>query len=163
MLWFLFFFLWPFLLICDQDDPMCVCAVLSCFSWVQFFVILWTVAHQAPLSEGFSRQEYWSGLPCPPPWDLPNPGIELTSLMSPALADGFLATSATWESQDDPVYQLTLYKRASCAFRFLSNLISKCLASVSRLFNQPVAIISKLIFCLYFSLISNSFYIRSLI
>ena len=74
---------------------MCVCAVLSCFSWVQFFVILWTVAHQAPLSEGFSRQEYWSGLPCPPPWDLPNPGIELTSLMSPALADGFLATSAT--------------------------------------------------------------------
>ena len=36
----------------------------------------WTVAHQAPLSMGFSRQEYWSGLPCPPPGDLPNPGIE---------------------------------------------------------------------------------------
>ena len=41
-----------------------------------YFAILWTVAHQAPLSRGFSRQEYWSGLPCPPQGDLPNPGIE---------------------------------------------------------------------------------------
>ena len=48
--------------------------VLSCISHVQLFVILWTVACQAPLSMGFSRQEYWSGLPCPPPGDLPNPG-----------------------------------------------------------------------------------------
>ena len=39
----------------------------------------WTVAHQAPLSMGFSRQEHWSGLPCPPPGDLPNPGIEPVS------------------------------------------------------------------------------------
>jgi len=44
---------------------------------------------------GFSRQEYWSGLPCPPPGDLPHPGIELTSLMSPALAGRFFTTSAT--------------------------------------------------------------------
>ena len=43
----------------------------------------------------FSRQEYWSGLPCPPPWDLPNPGIEPRSLMSPALAGQFFTTSAT--------------------------------------------------------------------
>ena len=42
---------------------------------VQFFATLWTVALQAPLSIGFSRQEYWSGLPCPPPGDLPNPRI----------------------------------------------------------------------------------------
>ena len=55
----------------------------------------WTVAHQAPLSMGFSRQEYWSGLPCPLPVDLPNPGIELTS-MSPVLAGGFSTTSTTW-------------------------------------------------------------------
>ena len=47
---------------------------------------------------GFSRQEYWSGMPCPPPGDLPNPGIEPTSLMSPALAGGFFTTSATWEA-----------------------------------------------------------------
>ena len=54
--------------------------------------------HQAPLSMGFSRQEYWSGLPCPPPWDLPNSGIELMSLMSPALAGGFFIASDTWDS-----------------------------------------------------------------
>ena len=48
--------------------------VLSHFSHVQFFVTLWTVAHQAPLSMGFSRQEYWSGLPRSPPGDLPDPG-----------------------------------------------------------------------------------------
>ena len=50
--------------------------VLSCFLGVQLFATLWTVAHQAPLSMGFSRQEYWSGLPCPPPGDLPDPGIK---------------------------------------------------------------------------------------
>ena len=54
----------------------------------------WTVAHQAPLSMEFSRQEYWSGLTCPPPGDLPDPGIEPTSLMSPALVGGFLTNSA---------------------------------------------------------------------
>ena len=53
---------------------------------------------QAPLSMRFSRQEYQSGLPCPPPGDLPNPGIEPTSPSSPALAGGFLTTSATWEA-----------------------------------------------------------------
>ena len=63
--------------------------VLSCFSRVQCFETLWTVAHQAPLSMGFSRQEYWSGLPCPPPGNLPNPGIESLSFTSPALAGGF--------------------------------------------------------------------------
>ena len=70
-------------------------AVLSCFNCVQLFATLWTVAHQAPLSMGFSRQEYWSGLPCLPPGDLPDPGIEPGSLMSPALAGGFFTTSAT--------------------------------------------------------------------
>ena len=60
--------------------------MLSCFSHVQLFVTLWTIACQAPLSMGFSRQEYRSGLPCPPPRDLPAPGIEPIFLMSPALA-----------------------------------------------------------------------------
>ena len=50
--------------------------MLSCFSRVQLLVTLWTVACQAPLSMGFSRKEYWSGLPCPPPGDLPCPGNE---------------------------------------------------------------------------------------
>ena len=53
--------------------------LLSCFSCVQLFATLWTVTNQTPLSKGFSRQKYWSGLPCPPPGDLPGPGIELTS------------------------------------------------------------------------------------
>ena len=72
--------------------------ILSHFFRVQLCVTLWTVACQVPLPKGFSRQEYWSGLPCPPPGDLPNPGIEPTSLDSPALADGFFFTKATWEA-----------------------------------------------------------------
>ena len=58
-------------------------------SRVQLFVIPWTEAHQASPSMGFSRQEYWNGLPCSPPGDLPDPGIEPTS---PALAGGFFTT-----------------------------------------------------------------------
>ena len=72
--------------------------MLSRFSYVRLLVTPWTVAHQAPLSMGFSRQEYWSGLPCLPPGDLSDPGIELVSLMSPALAGRFFTTSATWEA-----------------------------------------------------------------
>ena len=56
------------------------------------------IAHQAPLSVEFSRQEYWSVLPCPPPGDLPDPGIEAASFVSPALAARFFTTSATWEA-----------------------------------------------------------------
>ena len=48
---------------------------------------------------GFSRQEYWSGLPYPPQGDLPDPGIELAPLMSPLLAGGFFITNAIWEAQ----------------------------------------------------------------
>ena len=72
--------------------------MLSSFSHTQLFATLWTVGCQAPLSMGFFRQEYWHGLPCPPPGDLPNPGIEPTTLRSPALAGGFFTTSATWEA-----------------------------------------------------------------
>ena len=65
-------------------------AMLSCFSRVWLCVTPWTVAHQAPLSMGFSRQEYWSRLPFPLPEDLPDPGIEPTSLTSPTFAGGSL-------------------------------------------------------------------------
>ena len=58
----------------------------------------WTVAHQAPLSMGFSKQEYWSGLPCPLPGDLLDPGIKPKFLMSLALAGMFFTTSANWEA-----------------------------------------------------------------
>ena len=70
------------------------------FSCVRPFVTLWTIAQQAPLSMGLPRQEYWSGLPCPPPGDLPNPGVKPVSLMSPELAGGFLTTRATWETPE---------------------------------------------------------------
>ena len=84
-----------------------IVCVLSCFSPVQLFLTPWTVAHQAPLSMGFSRQEYWKGLPFPSPGDLPNPGIEPAALMPPASADGFFTTSAPpgeaqLQSQQEP-------------------------------------------------------------
>ena len=78
--------------------PISLLCVLSHFSRVRLFVTLWTVAYQAPLSMGFSRQEYWSGLPCAPSGDLPDPGIKPMSLMSLALAGGFFTTSTTMGS-----------------------------------------------------------------
>ena len=75
----------------------CVC-VLSGFSRLGLFVNLWTIACQAAVSVGFSRQEYWSELPCPSQGDIPNPGIKPQSLMFPALAVGFFTTSAIWEA-----------------------------------------------------------------
>ena len=72
--------------------------VLSCFCYVWLFVTLWTIAHQSPLSMGFSRHEYWSGLPCSPLGYQLNPGIEPASLKSPALAGEFFTTHTTWEA-----------------------------------------------------------------
>ena len=79
---------------------VCVCKhTLSHFSHVWLFATLCTIAHQAPLSTGFSRQEYWSGLPYLSPGDLPNPqGTEPMSLMSTILAGEFFTTSTTWEA-----------------------------------------------------------------
>ena len=77
-------------------SPLCCAYLLSHFSHARL-CDLWSVTHHAPLSMEFSRQEYWSGLPWPLPGDLlgdlPNPGIKLMSLTSPALADG---SSTTW-------------------------------------------------------------------
>ena len=72
--------------------------MLSHFSHAQLFVTPWTVARQAPLSMEFSRHEYGGELPCPPPGDLPDSGIEPVSLKSPALTGGFFTNSATWEA-----------------------------------------------------------------
>ena len=66
--------------------------MLSCFSHVQLFATPWTVAHQAPLSMVFPRQEYWSGLPFPSPGDLPYLGLKPGSLRSPALAGKLFTT-----------------------------------------------------------------------
>ena len=72
----------------------------SCFSLVQLSVVLWTVARQPPLSMGFSRQDYWSGIPCPPPGDLRDPGFKPISPTFPALAGRFFTTSATWDTEE---------------------------------------------------------------
>ena len=68
--------------------------MLSCLVRFNSFGTSWTVAYQAPLAVDFPRQEHWSGLPCPPPGGLPDPGIEPEAPMSPALAGGFF----TWEA-----------------------------------------------------------------
>ena len=103
--------------------------MLSCFSHVCLCVTLWTAVLQAPLSMGFSRPEHWSGLPCLPLGDLPDTGIQLPSLTSPAFAGRFFTTSATWE---DPKYSenicihiinrqyaVQIYKFISCYFKKL--------------------------------------------
>ena len=78
---------------CDRHWGYVRVCVLSRFSHVRLFAILWTFVHQALLSMGFSRQEHWSGLPCPPSGDLPHPGIEPVSPVSPALTGRFFITS----------------------------------------------------------------------
>ena len=84
--------------------------MLSCFSCVPLFSTLWTVACQAPLSMGFSRQEYWNGLPYPPPGDLSDLEIEAMSLTSPALAGGFF-TISTIKNISEGLHQTTSQKR----------------------------------------------------
>ena len=99
--------------------------MLSPFSHVQLFGTLWTVAHHAPLSLGFSRQESWSRLPCPPPGDLSNLGIKLVSLMSSALAGGFFTTRANW---DVPCSRYQYFISVHCEIIFYYRDISFCLS-----------------------------------
>ena len=87
----------------------CPC-VLSRFCHVWLFVTLWTVAHQTPLSMEFSRQEYWSRLPCPPPEDLPNPGIKPESPVTPALQADSLCT----EPAGKPICLWEVIESVSC-------------------------------------------------
>ena len=85
-----------------REIPLDHDGVIQSISRVGLFVIPGTVAHQAPLSMGFPRQEYWSGLPFSSPGYLPNPGIESMSLASPALAGGFF----TIESPGKPIIRV---------------------------------------------------------
>ena len=80
---------------------MTPCSVAQLLSRSWPFVTPWTIAHQAPQSMKFSRQEYWSGLPCPASRDLPDPGIKPTSLVSPALVGGFFTTEPPGKAQND--------------------------------------------------------------
>ena len=132
------------------------------FSCVRLFVTPWTMAHQAPLSMGFSRQEYWSGLPFPSPGNLPYPGIKPTSLESPALVGEFFTTSATWhchkciqniitESKDLDIY--TKYREGKLCIEgglslSLSNLNTlKMLHIQKKNPGQQIIYLCKVIFC----------------
>ena len=68
---------------------VCTCLFAQLFNFVLYFATPWTIDCQALLSMEFFRQEYWSRLPFPIPWDLPDPGIKPVSLTPPALAGGF--------------------------------------------------------------------------
>ena len=88
----------------------------SCLTPCDTMIIPLTVAHQCPLSKGFLRQEYWSGLLCSPPGDCANPGIGPISLASPAMAGGFFTTSVTWEALIGYLLFLMLFSRPSDSF-----------------------------------------------
>ena len=96
--------------------------VLSHFSCVWLFVTPWTAAHQAPLSGEFSRQEDWSGVLCLSPGNLPDPGIEPTSLMSLSLTGRFFTTSATWETPR-VTWNLVLNERKPGRVKLRSHLV----------------------------------------
>ena len=86
-------------LLTHRGSPLINVAVVQLLRCVQLLVTPRTAARQAPLFMGFSRQEYWSEVPCPPPGDLPHPGIEPVSPLSPASAGRFFTTSITWKAQ----------------------------------------------------------------
>ena len=96
-----------------RTSPICLTVInelwdsnVHMLSRVRFFATPWTVALQAPLSMGFSRREYWAGLPFPFPGDLPHPGIELTCLKSPALAGRFFTTGTTCKAPGNHLWSL---------------------------------------------------------
>ena len=100
---------------------MCVsvCTVLLFSRYVvsDYFVTPWIVNHQVPLSMGFPRQEYWSGLPFPSPGYLPDPGVEPVSPASPALAGGFFTT----EPPGKPIYVYVCV----CIYIYIYNFFNK--------------------------------------
>ena len=117
--------------------------MISLFTRVQLSMTLWTVARQAPLSMGFSRQEHWNGLPFPSPGDLPDSGIKPKSLTSPALAGGFFATRATWEapsSNTNPNKQAGsgshLHMKLLSTYAFCIYSIPKCVVAGTNLFSN---------------------------
>ena len=134
---------------------MWVPCVLSHFSSVQLCVTLWTKAHQAPLFMGFSRQEYWSGLPCPPPRDLPDPGTELTSLTSPALVGKFFTSSATGKSYVGCIYWYFTILESSTgkilSYWFIhSKIITPLCIYISNIFMKSNHDLKKLVWDVYF-------------
>ena len=110
---------------------VCLC-VLSLFSRVRLFATLWTVACGAPLSMRFSRQEYWSGLSCPSPGDLPNSGIKSASLTSPAFLYVYTYISILME------YIIAVVQRLSHVQLFATAWTAACQASLPFTISQSL-------------------------
>ena len=104
-----------------HKDVTAYACMLSRF-WL--YVTPWTVAHQSPPSIGFSRQEYWSGLPFPSQVIFPTQGLNSSFLAFPALADGLFTTGATWEAQFGAINNIRMGERTS-----LYNITTSCLRS----------------------------------
>ena len=100
----------------QQSDSVTHTCACCHFSRVWLLVTLWTATCQAPLSMGFSRQEYWSGLPCPFPGNISSLGIKPTSLISPSMTGEFFTTSTTWET---PICTY-IYTNINILFQILS-------------------------------------------
>ena len=106
---------------------LCMC-VPSHLSHFQLSANPRSVAHQAPLPMGFSRQESWGGLSCPPPWDPPNPGVKSMSLTFSALAGGFYTTSASWKAQEiSRMAQKKAMTLRLCSIQFSCSFVSDSL------------------------------------
>ena len=116
------------------------CAVHSC-SIISDTATPWTVACQAPLSMGFSMQEYWSRLPCPPPWNLPNPGIEPRS---PALQVDSLPSEPAGKPKDTGVSSLSLLQMI-----LQTQELNQGLLHARQIFNELNYQGSKLYICVY--------------
>ena len=119
-----------------ETGPWCQKSWSSCvlchFSRVRLFATLWTIAHQAPPSMGFSRQEYWSGLPFPCPGDLPDPGIEPTSPVFLAWAGGFLTTSTTWTTAINALAQILFTGSVSSLQVLCALFLKACICDLQR-------------------------------
>ena len=123
----------------------CVCARschLSHLGHVQLFAILWTTAHQAPLSMGLSRQEDWSRLPCLPPGDVSDLGVKPRSLASPTLTSRFFTSSTTWEALISRIISISrgMLLVESCGHRqnWREQLLVSSLLIAHRMFYNPI-------------------------
>ena len=148
----------------------CIC-VLNCFSCVWLFATLWTVAHQAPLPMGFSRQEYWSALPFPPPGDLSDPRIEPASVTSPALAGRFFTTNRSL-SMEMIIWFLSFVSLVWCVNWYvyiettlhlgINTTWSWCMDPINILFNWFATILLKFLHLCLLGMLTVIFWILSL-
>ena len=148
----------------------CIC-VSNCFSRVWLFATLWTVAPQAPLPMGFSRQEYWSALPFPPPGDLSDPRIEPASVTSPALAGRFFTTNRSL-SMEMIIWFLSFFSLVWCVNWYvyietalhlgINTTWSWCMDPINILFNWFATILLKFLHLCLLGMLTVIFWILSL-